>query len=70
MKPETPTPLVSPLGRRQFVQATTAAAVAAAAGGATSPASAQGGKIEAQEHWTKKGNVDLYLYRKPPPMER
>ena len=52
------------VGRREFVQATTAAAVAVAASGATSPAAAQGGKIEAQEHWAKKGNVDLYLYRK------
>ena len=64
MRSEKPAPLVSSLGRREFVQAATAAAVAAAASGATSSASAQGGKIEAQEHWTKKGNVDLYLYRK------
>jgi pimeloyl-ACP methyl ester carboxylesterase len=64
MKSEKPAPLMSPLDRREFVQATTAAAVAVVASGATSPASAQGGKIEAQEHWAKKGNVDLYLYRK------
>ena len=64
MKSEKPAPLASPLGRREFVQATTAAAVAAATSGATSPASAQGGKIEAQEHWAKKGSIDLYLYRK------
>jgi alpha-beta hydrolase superfamily lysophospholipase len=64
MKPEKPAAHLSPLGRREFVQATTAAAVAIAASGAASSASAQGTKIEAQEHWAKKGNVDLYLYRK------
>jgi pimeloyl-ACP methyl ester carboxylesterase len=63
MKSET-SPLASAVGRREFVQATTAAALAVAASGATSPAAAQAGKIEAQEHWAKKGNVDLYLYRK------
>jgi alpha-beta hydrolase superfamily lysophospholipase len=64
MKPEKPAAHLSPLGRREFVQATTAAAVAVAASAASSSASAQGTKIEAQEHWAKKGNVDLYLYRK------
>ena len=64
MKSEKPAPLMSTLDRREFVQATTAAAVAVVASGAASQASAQGGKIEAQEHWAKKGNVDLYLYRK------
>jgi alpha-beta hydrolase superfamily lysophospholipase len=64
MQSEKPAVHMPSVGRRQFVQATTAVAVAVAASGATSPASAQGGKIEAQEHWTKKGNVDLYLYRK------
>ncbi len=63
MKPEKPAAPLSPLGRREFVQATTAA-VAAAASGIASPAAAQDDKIEAQEHWAKKGNVDLYLYRK------
>jgi pimeloyl-ACP methyl ester carboxylesterase len=52
------------LGRREFMQAATAAAVAEAAGGLRSSALAQGGKIEAEEHWAKKGAVDLYLYRK------
>ena len=61
MKPEKPAPLASSLGRREFVQATTAAAVAAAASGVTSAAAAQGGKIEAQEHWAKKGNVDVIV---------
>ena len=64
MKTEKPAVRMPSLGRREFVQATTAAAVAVAASGATSSASAQGAKIEAQEHWAKKGNVDLYLYRK------
>jgi len=64
MKTEKPAVRIPSLGRREFVQATTAAAFAVAAGGATSPAAAQDGKIEAQEHWAKKGNVDLYLYRK------
>jgi hypothetical protein len=52
------------LGRREFMQATTAAVTIAAAGGSSSGALAQAGKIEAEEHWTKKGPVDLYLYRK------
>src|SRR5262245_38997349 len=60
-KPEMRTPY---LGRREFVQATTAAALAVTASGAASSASAQGAKIEAQDHWAKKGSVDLYLYRK------
>src|SRR5688572_3840207 len=64
MKTDKPAVRMPSLGRREFVQATTAAAVAAAASGASSSASAQGAKIEAQEHWAKKGNVDLYLYRK------
>jgi pimeloyl-ACP methyl ester carboxylesterase len=64
MKPEKPAAHLSSLGRREFVQATAAAAVAVAANAASSPAAAQDGKIEAQEHWAKKGNVDLYLYRK------
>ena len=63
MKTEKPAVRIPSLGRREFVQATTAAAVAVASG-ASSSAAAQDGKIEAQEHWAKKGNVDLYLYRK------
>ena len=58
MKTEKPAVRMPSLGRREFVQATTAAALAVAASGATSAASAQDGKIEAQEHWAKKGNVD------------
>ena len=64
MKTEKSAVRMPSLGRREFVQATTAAAVAVAASGASSSATAQGAKIEAQEHWAKKGNVDLYLYRK------
>jgi pimeloyl-ACP methyl ester carboxylesterase len=53
------------LGRRELLQAASAGAVAAAIGGLpTRSASAQGGAIVAEEHWTKKGAVDLYLYRK------
>jgi len=63
MQSDKPAVRTPSLGRREFVQATTAAAVAVASG-ASSPAAAQDGKIEAQEHWAKKGNVDLYLYRK------
>ena len=57
-------PVGMPLRRREFFQATTMALAAATTGGLSSQASAQGGKIEAQEHWAKKGSVDLYLYRK------
>jgi alpha-beta hydrolase superfamily lysophospholipase len=64
-----PTPVPSAshdplLGRREFMQAATAVAVAGAAGGLGAQTWAQGRKIEAQEHWAKKGSVDLYLYRK------
>ena len=57
-------PVGMPLRRREFFQATTMALAAATTGGFSSQASAQGGKIEAQEHWAKKGSVDLYIYRK------
>ena len=57
-------PVGMPLRRREFFQATTMALAAATIGGFSSQASAQGGKIEAQEHWAKKGSVDLYIYRK------
>ena len=57
-------PAGMPLRRREFFQATTMALAAATTGGFSSQASAQGGKIEVQEHWAKKGSVDLYLYRK------
>jgi pimeloyl-ACP methyl ester carboxylesterase len=48
------------------MQAAGAAVVAAAAGAAASgPADAQGAAaVTAEEHWARKGAVDLYLYRK------
>jgi alpha-beta hydrolase superfamily lysophospholipase len=52
------------LGRREFLQATTLLAAAVAADGASSPAAAEEGEIVAEEHWAKKGAVDLYIYRK------
>src|SRR5262245_19778941 len=53
----------SVLGRRELLQVG-AVAVAAAVASASSPAAAQGARIDPEEHWTKKGAVDLYLYRK------
>jgi pimeloyl-ACP methyl ester carboxylesterase len=55
---------LKPLRRREFLQASSAAAAVAATGGLGAPAAAQGSKIVAEEHWAKKGAVDLYLYRK------
>jgi pimeloyl-ACP methyl ester carboxylesterase len=53
------------LARRQFLQATAAVPVAAAAiASGSHAASAGAGRIVAEEHWAKKGAVDLYLYRK------
>jgi pimeloyl-ACP methyl ester carboxylesterase len=49
------------LRRRDFLTATTAAA---ALGGLAPPVAADSAKILAEEHWAKKGSVDLYLYRK------
>ena len=55
----------SQVGRRQLMQAAAAAAVAATACGlASRPAPAQSPAIGAEEHWARKGSVDLYLYRK------
>jgi pimeloyl-ACP methyl ester carboxylesterase len=65
MKPQNPSTPDPTLPRRDFLKATTAVAVAAAAATASShPAEAQGGKIVAEEHWAKKGSVNLYMYRK------
>jgi alpha-beta hydrolase superfamily lysophospholipase len=51
--------------RRELVQGAGAAIVAAAAGAAVArPAAAQGTAIVAEEHWARKGAVDLYVYRK------
>jgi pimeloyl-ACP methyl ester carboxylesterase len=59
-KPHLPSP-----GRRRLVQAAGAAVAAAAVAGLGSrPAPTQGLTIASEEHWTKKGSVDLYLYRK------
>lgn len=52
------------LRRRDFLAATTAAV---ALGGLAQPAAAKSAKILAEEHWAKKGSVDLYLYRKRMP---
>src|SRR4029077_5596503 len=52
------------LPRREFLKATTAVAAVTAAASHAAPAAAQGGKIVAEEHWAKKGAVDLYIYRK------
>lgn len=65
MTPLEPPLSTSQVGRRQLMQALGAAAVAAAAGGlVTRSAPAQTGATAAEEHWVRKGSVDLYLYRK------
>jgi alpha-beta hydrolase superfamily lysophospholipase len=49
------------------MQAAGAAVVAAAAGAAVSrSANAENQNVVAEEHWAKKGSVDLYIYRKRP----
>ena len=65
MTSKTPASRSPALGRRQLMQAAGVAIVAVAgnAAGARS-AAAQGGAIAAEEHWAKKGSVDLYIYRK------
>ena len=53
------------MNRRYFIQGSALAMGAAAAGLPSLPASgAEEQPILAEEHWAKKGNVDLYLYRK------
>ena len=54
-------PAIKPLRRREFLTVSTAAAATAGLGAG---AVAEGGKLVAEEHWAKKGAVDLYLYRK------
>ena len=49
--------------RRAFLAAGAAASVGVA-NGLPQPAAAEAGRIAAEEHWAKKGSVDLYLYRK------
>jgi pimeloyl-ACP methyl ester carboxylesterase len=51
------------------MQAAGAVVATAAASVLAAPASAQDARIEAQEHWAKKGAVDLYVYRKRLPGE-
>jgi len=59
------TPSTPCLRRREVLQAAGAAvAIAASSGLALRPASAETGRIVAEEHWARKGSVDLYLYRK------
>jgi pimeloyl-ACP methyl ester carboxylesterase len=53
------------MNRRDLIQGSALAMGAAAAGLQSLPASgAEEQPILAEEHWAKKGNVDLYLYRK------
>src|SRR5262245_25109881 len=53
------------IGRREVMGAAGAVVAAAAANGLHArQASAQGNRIVAEEHWARKGSVDLYLYRK------
>jgi pimeloyl-ACP methyl ester carboxylesterase len=68
MTPAQPTSDNPQVHRRQLMQAAGAAVIAAAAGAAASgSADAQGAAIAAEEHWARKGAVDLYLYRKRVP---
>jgi pimeloyl-ACP methyl ester carboxylesterase len=63
--PAQPTPDAPRINRRHLMQAAgTAAAVAGLGAALTCPATGQGTAIAAEEHWAKKGPVDLYLYRK------
>ena len=61
--PASQAPFSAPLHRRALLTAGAAAGVAAASG-LPQPAAAEPGRIIAEEHWAKKGSVDLYLYRK------
>ena len=62
--PASPAEAAQPLPRREFLKVAGAAAALTAAPSLTSADAAEGGKIVAEEHWAKKGAVDLYLYRK------
>jgi alpha-beta hydrolase superfamily lysophospholipase len=53
-----------PLPRREFLKVASAAATLGAAASLTSADAAETGRIVAEEHWAKKGAVELYLYRK------
>jgi pimeloyl-ACP methyl ester carboxylesterase len=52
------------MNRRDLMRSSALAIGAAAAIPALPALSAEEPPIEAEEHWAKKGNVDLYLYRK------
>src|SRR5262249_56588582 len=65
MTSEQPTPDTPQFQRRELMQAAGAAVVAATAGAiASGSAAAEGSNVIAEEHWAKKGPVDLYIYRK------
>ncbi len=65
MTPAQATSDVPQIQRRQLMQVAGAAVIAAAAGAVTArPAAAQETAVAAEEHWAKKGAVDLYIYRK------
>jgi pimeloyl-ACP methyl ester carboxylesterase len=53
------------LRRRELISGAATALAAAGVGlDVGAPAAAQGARVVAEEHWAKKGPVDLYLYRK------
>jgi alpha-beta hydrolase superfamily lysophospholipase len=65
MTPDLPISDMPQVHRRQLMQAAGAAVVATAAASVVAgSAAAQGSTIVAEEHWAKKGAVDLYIYRK------
>jgi alpha-beta hydrolase superfamily lysophospholipase len=64
MPPAQPKLAVPRIDRRQLVRAGGAAFAVAAVLTASGPAAAQGAAVAAEEHWARKGVVDLYLYRK------
>ena len=68
MAPDRPISDMPRVHRRQLMKAVGAAVAAtAAASGLAGPAAAQGPAVATEEHWAKKGAVDLYLYRKRVP---
>ncbi|HXE85346.1 MAG TPA: alpha/beta hydrolase [Hyphomicrobiaceae bacterium] len=70
MTADRPLPDLPQVRRRQLMQAAVAAVVATAAACVVAgPVAGQGTAIAAEEHWAKKGAVELYLYRKRLPGE-
>jgi alpha-beta hydrolase superfamily lysophospholipase len=57
-------PRRSPALHRRALLTAGAAAGVAVASALPRPGAAEAGRIVAEEHWAKKGSVDLYLYRK------